>query len=752
MSTSSNGKPTKTILIDAKHPHELRVAIVDNSDKKNPNRLIDLHIEDENRSQYNADICLGKVSSLEPSLNAAFVEFSDGRRHGFLPAKEVADKVAINADHGKSKTKRKKSANTKPAEPLPPTSPPHEESEAINSGDDEEQPLNISLDGNTSNKAKCHGDDGAVNFKITENQTSQTAQEKQDEDRIDHKLEVGQTLLVQVVKEERGTKGAALTTHISLAGSYLVLMPLSPEISGISRRIEGADRDSIKELTKSLVCPEGMGFIIRTAGLNQSVDQLQWDLDVLVNLWRAIEKATAENQAPLLIHQESDIVVRAVRDHLRQQVGKMIINDKNVFEKIKQYVTQIKPDFVDKLELYDDSTPLFCQYRIESQIEQAQQREIRLAAGGSIVIDHTEALISIDVNSARAKGTDIEDTAFNTNLDAAQEIARQLRLRDIGGLIVIDFIDMNNAKNQREVENHLKHCLKDDRARLRIGRISSFGLLEMSRQRLNPSLNEVTKINCPRCDGQGMIQSIESVSTSIIRRIQEDVMNEQLLQVQIHVPLEVCAQLMNHHRMTISDIETTGKTSILIVPNPNYQSPQFRIKKIRFGEKGTKAAQMESKSFQLIENIKFNQGEQERKNDTAPAGPVVEAASHSLPKPKAPKNNLIKRLWDNMFSGSGEANLYESEDNDDNIGNRIHPPKNQKTRSNNNNGRRRNTTRRPGQRRSNPNGNGNTNKNKSENGNKKTDSVSSSPKQNRRPRKNSNNNSHNNNNNQNNQD
>jgi ribonuclease E len=717
MNAKSELNATKMIVIDAKNQHELRVAITDTKTKKNAHTLTDLHIEDKNRLLYKSNIYLGTISSIEPSLNAVFVQYDVNKRHGFLPFSEIHDQLL---DQNKSSSKKSTSTASRgqakkqqpPAEDknTMPVAESMENSEPVNvdmgSGatdsscgqsvnfavaDDNDTPV----DGNTLNNTtdtntnKDEGKPAPKNAKPTSN----TRSEKSD---IAGKLHIGQKILIQIVKEERGTKGAALTTQISLAGSYLVLMPISPTISGISRRIEGSDRDALRETSKQLVCPDSMGFIIRTAGLSQDIEQLQWDLDTLVKLWQAIEKAEAVSEPPVLIHQESDVVVCAVRDHLRKRVGKVIINDKETYDKIRLYLSQIRPDFVDKVTHYTDNTPLFCHLGIENQIEQAHQREVRLASGGSIIIDHTEALISIDVNSARAKGTDIEDTAYQTNLDAADEIGRQLRLRDIGGLIVIDFIDMGSQKHQRDVENHLRKALEDDRARLRIGRISSFGLLEMSRQRLRASLGEVTKISCPRCDGQGMIQSVESVSISIIRRIQEDVINEQLLQIQIHVPLEVSAQLMNHHRMNISDIETHGKTSVLIIPNPNFQTPQYRIKKIRFGDKGTKAAQMENKSYQLVENAKLDQsgggqshqGRGDAKVGTTEAGPVVKAqATSAKPHRQHPKKNLVKRLWESMFQpgvtvreNKKAADDIDS-DHDENIGNQKRAPSHHKTRT-----------------------------------------------------------------------
>jgi len=457
-------------------------------------------------------------------------------------------------------------------------------------------------------------------------------------------------------------------------------MPNNAGISGISRRIEGNARDEVRSLSKQLNCPDNMGFIIRTAGINQDVEQLQWDLDVLVNLWKAITQAVEASKPPVLIHQESDVVVCAVRDYLRSDVQELIVNDKDTFDKIHFYLSQVKPEFVNKLSHYQEEAPLFCHYSIENQIEQAQQREVRLPSGGSIMIDHTEALVAIDVNSARAKGSNIEDTAYQTNIEAADEVGRQLRLRDLGGLVVIDFIDMSQQKHQRNVEHHLRNSLAEDRARIRIGRISTFGLLEMSRQRLRTSLGEVTKMSCPRCNGQGLIQNVDSFSVSLLRRIREDVLTEQLLQIQLHVPLDVSAQLMNHHRMDIADIETHGKTSVLIIPNANFHTPQHKVKKIRFGEKGTKAAQMESKSYQLMEPMKAMRADTQPSNANQHAKspenePVVNSADIPQPERRKIKKSLVKKLWDNMFSTNkvvvqAEADPSDETDQDDNIGNR----------------------------------------------------------------------------------
>jgi ribonuclease E len=402
---------------------------------------------------------------------------------------------------------------------------------------------------------------------------------------IKETLKVGSKLMVQVEKEERGNKGAALTTYISLPGCYLVLMPNNPGAGGISRRIEGDDRSDMREVLSSLEIPEGMGLIVRTAGVGRSAEELQWDLSVLLNLWSAIQKASQERNPPFLIHQESDVVMRAMRDYLRKEIGEIIVDNPEVFEKAKQNIALIRPDFSNRLKLYKDQVPLFSRFQIEHQIESAFQHEVRLPSGGAIVIDHTEALVSIDINSGKAtKGSDIEETALNTNLEAAEEIARQLRLRDLGGLIVIDFIDMSSIRNQREVENRLREALKMDRARIQVGRISRFGLLEMSRQRLRPSLGEASEAPCPRCSGQGKIRSIESLALSIMRVIEEDALKEKTKQIQAQLPVEVATYLLNEKRRALSEIERRNQITILVIPNPHLETPHYKISRLRADE------------------------------------------------------------------------------------------------------------------------------------------------------------------------
>lgn len=416
---------------------------------------------------------------------------------------------------------------------------------------------------------------------------------------IDEVLEEGQEIIVQVDKEERGSKGAALTTFISLPGSYLVLMPNNPRAGGISRRIEGDERSELRENLAALQLPEGMGIIVRTAGSGRNQEELQWDLAILLRHWEAIEQVAKQQPAPFLIYQESNAVIRAVRDYLRKDIDELLIDEPCTYEEVLNHIKLIRPDFIHRVKLYQDPTPLFTRFQIESQIESAFQREVKLPSGGSIVIDHTEALVSIDINSARStKGGDIEETALTTNLEAADEIARQLRLRDLGGLIVIDFIDMTPLRNQREVEERIRNALEMDRARVQVGRISRFGLLEMSRQRLRPSLGESSHISCPRCLGQGTIRGVESLALSIIRLIEEHALKENTAQVRAILPIEIASFLLNEKRQAIIDIEVRQKVTVIIVPNQHFTTPQYEVERIRasdFSERDEKLA-----SYQFI--------------------------------------------------------------------------------------------------------------------------------------------------------
>lgn len=488
----------KRMLINATQPEELRVALVDGQ------KLYDFDIEVPSREQKKANIYKGIISRVEPSLEAAFVNFGSDR-HGFLPFKEILPSYVGIADD----------------------------------------------------------------------------QEVSRRD-IKEKLREGQEILIQVEKEERGTKGAALTTYISLAGSYLVLMPNNPRAGGISRRIEGDTRTDMREVMAALQVPEGMGLIIRTAGGGKSVEELQWDMNYLLQLWEAIERSAAEKPAPLLVFQESNVIIRALRDHLRADIDEILIDDPATFNLVRSFLQQVMPQFIHKAKQYQDNVPLFNRYQIESQIELAYAREVPLPSGGAIVIDHSEALTAIDINSARAtKGGDIEETALNTNLEAADEIARQLRLRDLGGLFVIDFIDMMASRNQRAVENRLRDAVRMDRARIQLGRISRFGLLEMSRQRLRPSLGESSLLTCPRCHGQGTIRSVESLALSVMRIIEEEAIKKNTGKVIAYLPVDSATYLLNEKRPTINDIEKRHNVSVLIIPSKHLETPAYEIQRVR---------------------------------------------------------------------------------------------------------------------------------------------------------------------------
>tara|TARA_R110000823_G_scaffold130015_28_gene258225 strand:- start:9094 stop:11928 length:2835 start_codon:yes stop_codon:yes gene_type:complete len=491
----------KKMLINATQPEELRVALVDGQ------RLYDLDIENRTRLQKKANIYKAKITRVEPSLEAAFVDFG-AERHGFLPLKEIAREYFYR------------------------------------------KPGDV---------------DGRLKIKDV--------------------VKEGTELIVQVDKEERGNKGAALTTYISLAGRYMVLMPNNPRAGGISRRIEGDDRSELKDALSALEIPNGMGVIIRTAGVGRSVEELQWDLNYLLQLWDAISKANDEAKAKELLFRESNVIVRAIRDYLRDDIGQVLIDSTDAYQQACDFVGQVMPQYTNRIQFYDDPIPLFNRFQIESQIETAFQREVRLPSGGSICIDPTEALVSIDINSARAtRGGDIEETALNTNLEAADEIARQLRLRDMGGLVVIDFIDMLAARNQRTVENRVRDALSIDRARVQVGRISRFGLLEMSRQRLRPSLGETSAIVCPRCNGQGTIRDTKSLALSILRLLEEEAIKERSAEVRAIVPVDVAAYLLNEKRSALTEIEQVTKARMLVIPNPNLETPHFEVQRLRDDE------------------------------------------------------------------------------------------------------------------------------------------------------------------------
>ena len=490
----------KRMLINATQSEELRVALVDGQ------QLYDLDIESPGHEQKKANIYKAKITRIEPSLEAAFVDYG-AERHGFLPMKEIAREYF---------------------------------------------PKGYTFQGRPS---------------------------------IKDVLKEGQEVIVQIDKEERGQKGAALTTFISLAGSYLVLMPNNPRAGGISRRIEGDERTDLKASLNKLSLPKGMGLIVRTAGVGKDYDELEWDLNLLLDYWQRIETASQSRPAPFLIHQESNVIVRAIRDYLRRDIGEVLIDRPKTFESVKERIGVMRPDFLSKVKLYDNDVPLFTHYQIETQIESAFQREVRLPSGGSIVIDPTEAMTSIDINSSRAtKGSDIEETAFNTNLEAADEIARQLRLRDLGGLVVIDFIDMTPVRHQREVENRMRDAVKPDRARIQLGRISRFGLLEMSRQRLRPSIGETSQGVCPRCNGTGHVRGVESLALSVLRLMEEEAIKDNTQQVQAQVPVPVATYLLNEKRRSVFHVEKHHGVRVLIIPNPDMDTPQYEVIRVRKDE------------------------------------------------------------------------------------------------------------------------------------------------------------------------
>ena len=473
-------------------------------------------------------------------------------------------------------------------------------------------------------------------------------------------IRVGQEVIVQIEKEERGNKGAALTTYISLAGTYLVLMPNNPKAGGISRRIEGETRNELRDAMGALEIPENMGLIVRTAGCGKNVEELQWDLNYLLQLWDAIDRSAQQKAAPFLVFQESNVIIRALRDHLRTNIDEILIDDVEAFELVKSFLKQVIPSFLSKVRLYKDPIPLFNKYHIESQIEIAYNREVSLPSGGSIVIDHTEALTSIDINSARAtKGSDIEETALNTNLEATEEIARQLRLRDLGGLFVIDYIDMASIKHQRQVENHLREAIKIDRARIQTGRISRFGLLEMSRQRMRPSLGDSSQLPCPRCKGQGMIRNVESVALSVLRVIEEDAMKRGVEKVIAHLPIECAAFLLNEKRSVIERIEKRLKVGIVILPSKHLETPSYDIEIIReryHHEEKSSYSQIKAESISIPDFV------QQIKSTSAAAKPAITEFLHDSPAPMQNKNEaaiLIKRFWNKLTKSISDTEIVD---------------------------------------------------------------------------------------------
>jgi len=573
----------KRILVNATQQEELRVAMVDGQ------RLYDLDIEIPSKGQKKANIYKGFITRIEPSLEAAFVNYG-ADRHGFLPFKEISKSYFKNGGSGS---------------------------------------------------------------------TARSA--------IKDQIKEGQEVLVQVEREERGNKGAALTTFISLAGRYLVLMPNNPRAGGVSRRIEGDDRQGVREALDSVEIPEGMGVIVRTVGVGRTSEELTWDLEYLTKIWDAIQTASTTKNEPFLIYQESNAMIRALRDHFRNDITEIIIDDEKVYQDAQKFLQQVMPQSERKLKQYTDHVPLFNRYQIEGQIESAFQREVTLPSGGAIVIDHTEALLSIDVNSARAtKGSDIEQTALNTNLEAADEVARQLRLRDLGGLIVIDFIDMLSNKNQREVENRLKDAVKLDRARIQLGRISRFGLLEMSRQRLRPSLGESSQIVCPRCDGHGTVRTNESLALAILRLLEEEAMKDMTSKVVAQVPVEVGTFLLNEKRTSLQEIEARHKLDLVIVPQANFESPRFVVQRLRSddteveGKTSFEMAMVEEET--TIETMTTTSRPVEKAAvsavSIAPSAPAPAAVKEEV---KEKKPGLLKRLFSKLASTKAEEKAESEE-------------------------------------------------------------------------------------------
>lgn len=594
----------KRMLINATQPEEVRVAMVDGQ------LLYDLDIENRHREQKKANIYIGKITRIEPSLEAAFVDYG-AERHGFLSLKEIAREYFIR------------------------------------------QPKDIE-----------------GRFKIKD------------------VIKEGTEVIVQVDKEERGNKGAALTTFISLAGRYMVLMPNNPRGGGISRRIEGEERSQLRETLSQIDVPKGMSVIVRTAGIGRTAEELQWDLNYLLQLWGSIKTEGDKASAPHFLFQESNVIIRAIRDYLRPDVGEVIVDHKETYELASAFVHQVMPSYSSKVKFYEDeTTPLFNRYQIEGQIETAYEREVKLPSGGSIVIDVTEALISIDINSARAtKGGDIEETALQTNLEAADEIARQLRLRDMGGLVVIDFIDMQPARNQRAVEQRMNTALEIDRARVQVGRISRFGLLEMSRQRLRPSLGETTSKVCPRCSGQGTIRSTKSIALSILRLVEEEAQKEKSAEIRAITPVKVATYLLNEKRKTIATIEANSKTRILIIPNDDMVTPHYEVQRLR----DDNTDEFET-SYKIVDNANDDNNLLETAKPIALAQPAVQLLPPSQPAPTPPsattsEDETKKGATGSLFSKLVKAikALFESEPEP------KPEPKRSNNRRNNRGGRNRN--------------------------------------------------------------
>lgn len=618
----------KRMLFNATHPEETRVGIVDGQ------KLIDIDIETAGREARKSNIYMGVVTRIEPSLEACFIDYGE-ERHGFLPFKEISRSYFAEG----------------------------------------------------------------VDVRLAT---------------IKEAIHEGQELIVQVEKEERGNKGAALTTFISLAGRYLVLMPNNPRAGGVSRRIEGEERQELREAMDRLKLPNGMSTIARTAGIGRTTEELQWDLNYLLKLWEAItdaarpvyeypaenghtkllpeaqingKKGKRANPAPFLIVEESNLVVRAIRDYFQPEIGEILVDTDDIYEQARQFMAHVMPDMVDRVKRYRDDIPLFTRFQIEQQIETAYSRTVPLPSGGAIVIDHTEALVAIDVNSARAtRGADIEETAFKTNCEAADEVARQMRLRDLGGLIVIDFIDMAEAKNQRAVEQRLKDAIRYDRARVQTAKISRFGLMELSRQRLRPSLSEGSHITCPRCNGVGVIRDTESCAIQVLRILQEEAMKEGTGSVRAQVPVDVATFLLNEKRNDITKLEARHRVPIVLVPNTSLETPHYHIERIRQDDE---RLEVQEPSFKLAETIEtvaddpYAQKSQEEKPLRPKQVPVIKNLIERDPapvqtaeskkaeqkanagrvkqlQPVEPKKSLFKRII-GFFLGTSDDKAEQSE-------------------------------------------------------------------------------------------
>jgi len=567
----------KRMLFNATHAEELRVAIVDGQ------KLLDLDIESSSNAQRKGNIYQGRVTRVEPSLEAAFVDYG-AERQGFLPLKEIS---------------RSHFRNFSPSTPMAQV-------------------------------------------------------------RIKDVIDEGQELLVQVEKDERGTKGAALTTFISLAGRYLVLMPNNPKGGGISRRIDGEERSDLRDAMSGLECPSEHSLIARTAGIGKSPEELQWDLDFLLQLWGVIAEAATSQEAPFLVYQESNLIVRTLRDHLRGDIQEILIDESSVYERASRFMMQVMPHNSAKLKHYEDATPLFSRFQIEHQIENAYSRSVKLPSGGALVIDHTEALISVDVNSARAtKGSDIEETALQTNLEAVDELARQMRIRDLGGLIVIDLIDMTSTRNKKTVENRLEEALQSDRARIQMGHISRFGLLEMSRQRLRSSISESNYRVCDLCDGTGQVRHVTSSALSFLRILEEEALKENTEAVFAELPVDIATFLLNEKRHEVNQIEARLGTRIVLIPSPGLHGSQSNIQRLKSEDLDASENILASHKIKIVSESD-HQGEYSLSRHKRRAAVNLDQIETPPPPPpaptaEAPAPGFWARLWQSLTGKKEET-------------------------------------------------------------------------------------------------